>query len=382
MRVLFLAGMYPTPAYPQKGIFCHEQVKALKQLNIEVDVVVPVTFYDREVNCKEWTLDGVKIRYVKFFKLPRAYGFHRTGKNLYRALNRKIDFKRYDVIHADAALPTGYAAMLASKKHGVPYAVHGHGLDVFLGESYADYKNKDKIVNACKDAFENADAVMGVSQKVLDKISRLVDISNKGYVAYNGVDVKEFLPKEHDNDKVRFITVGNLIWLKGHDYTIRAIKFLVDKGNTNLHLDIVGRGDKEEELKNLTNELGLNDLVTFHGYIPYDKVRDMMQVSDVFVLPSYYEALGCVYLEAMACGLPVIGCYDNGIDEVYKNGEQGFLIENQNQEQLNCAMEKLLDKVLAKKMGKSARDLVENGFTWVNSSLSVLNVYQTMIKEK
>ena len=131
MKVLYLTGMYPTPAYPQKGIFCHEQVKALKNLGIEVTVVVPLTFYDREVKVKEWDYEGVHIRYVRFFKLPRAYDFHRTGKALFRRLDKALDLKAFDIYHADSPLPTGSAVAYASKKYGVPFIVHGHGLDVF-----------------------------------------------------------------------------------------------------------------------------------------------------------------------------------------------------------------------------------------------------------
>ncbi len=382
MKVLFLAGMYPTPKYPQKGIFCHEQVRALTALGVDVDVVVPITFYDKEVDCKEWEFEGIKIRYIRFFKLPRAYGFQNTGKHLYRALKRKLDFSKYDVIHADSALPTGYAAMLASKKYNVPYVIHGHGLDVFLGESYDGYANKEKIIASCQKAFEQASAVIGVSDKVLQNVATRISIEGKGYVAFNGVDTERFVPKEHDNAFTRFISVGNLIWLKGHDYTIRAVAALVEKGYTNFHLDIFGRGDLEEELKTLVKTLDLEEYITFHGYVPYDMVRDQMQQSDGFVLPSYYEALGCVYLEAMACGLPVIGCKGNGIDEVYVDGVHGYLIENKNQDELNVAMEKLLDKTVCKEMGKSARTLMVEGFTWKHSAQKVMEVYENVINGK
>ncbi len=380
MKVLFLAGMYPRPAYPQKGIFCHEQVRALKQIGVEVDVVVPVVFYDRETTCKEWTFEGVNVRYVRFFKLPRAYGFQNTGKYLYKALKRKIDFTKYDVIHADAALPTGYAAMLASEKFKVPYVIHGHGLDVFLGESYQGYRNKNKIIAVCQMVYEKAAAVIGVSNKVLQKIAVRVPMQEKGFIAFNGVDTDRFFPIERENLITRFVSVGNLIPLKGHDYTIRAIKALVDKGYTNLHLDIVGNGYLDEELKRLVCQLQLEEYITFYGYIPYDGVRDIMQQSDAFVLPSYYEALGCVYLEAMACGLPVVGCYDNGIDEVYEDGKQGFLIENKNQEQLIAVMERLLNKDVCRKMGQMARGQMLEGFTWIHSAKSVLSVYERIKK--
>lgn len=379
MKILYLTGMYPTPEYPQKGIFCHEQVKALRQLKIDVDVVVFLPIYDKEVRLKTWYLDGVRIKYLHFFKLPKAYNFHRTGKYLYYALRHNVDIRKYDIIHADAALPSGYAAMLISKKYNIPYVVHGHGLDVFLEESYREYRNRNKIVSACQKAFENANAIIGVSQKVLDKISVRVSLENKGFVAFNGVDINQFKPKEHQNNVTKFISVGNLIPLKGHDYTIRAIKSLVDCGYKDFHLDIVGRGYLEKELKDLVIQLGLEEFISFYGYIPYVQVKNMMQESDVFVLPSWYEALGCVYLEAMACGIPIIGCYENGIDEICSDGKQGYLVNNKDGIQLTNAMKKmLLDGEQKKRMGESARQLVALKYTWLDSAKSVLSVYKTV----
>ncbi len=382
MKVLYLTGMYPTPEYPQKGIFCHEQVKALKELGIDVDVVVPLPFYDKEAKLSTWEYEEVRVRYIRFFKLPRAYDFHKTGKHLFHALKRKMNLKQYDLIHADAALPTGQAAMLISKKYNIPYAVHGHGLDVFLEQSYRGYKNCDKIVAACSEVFENATAVIGVSQKVLERIALRVSVDHKGFVAYNGVDIDKFVPKAHSNEIFRFITVGNLIPLKGHQYTIKSVKALVDQGYTKLHLDLVGRGCLEQELKTLVQELGLSEYITFHGYVPYTEVRNMMQLADAFVLPSYYEAFGCVYLEAMACGLPVIGCLKNGIDEVYQNGVHGYLIENQNQEQLTGAMEKLLNDDTRATLSQNACELVRERFTWRDSAKSVAQVYRNITERE
>lgn len=382
MKVLYITTMYPIPKYPQKGIFCHEQVKALKELGVEVDVVVPIPFYDREVTVKEWTYEGVKIRYIRFFKLPGARDFHKTGNALYRVLKRTLDLGQYNIYHADAAMPTGYAMKLASEKFVKPFVVHGHGLDVFLGESYAGLKNCNKIIRSCEQVYQEADAVIGVSQKVLDKIQLKVDIKGKAFVAYNGVDVEKFIPidKNKAGDVVRIISIGNLIPLKGHEYTLRAIRQLVDDGYSNLEFHLVGRGRLEEQLKQLVNELRLEEYVTFYGYVPYADVIDILQQSDIFVLPSYYEALGCVYLEAMACGLPAIGCEGNGIDEIIYNGRDGYLIKEKNVLQIVNCLKDLFDISKREEIGSTARETVSMKYTWRDSANSVLAVYQRLIR--
>lgn len=381
MKILYITTMYPTQKYPQKGIFCHEQVKALKKLGVEVDVVVPIPFYDREVSVKEWLYEGVKINYVRFFKLPGARDFHKTGHALYRALKRRIDLKKYDIYHADAALPTGYAMMKATRKLHKPFVVHGHGLDVFLEESYAGLKNCEQIVECCKLVYQNADAVIGVSRKVLEKIQTKLDITEKDFVAYNGVDVEKFAPSERvDTEEViRIISIGNLIPLKGHEYTLRAISQLIDQGYENVQLTLLGKGELEPELKALVEELKIENYVTFGGYVPYEQVAQQLKESHIFVLPSYYEALGCVYLEAMACEIPVIGCRNNGIDEIIKDGKTGFLVDIKSVEQITERLQDLMSDMRRSEMGKEARKQMVSNYQWSHSAKSVRHVYEHIL---
>ncbi len=376
MKVLYITMMYPVPKYPQKGVFCHEQVKALKQIGVEVDVVVPLPFYDKDYEKSEWDYEGVHIRYIRYFKLPGVRGFENIGKYLYHALKRaKIDFDQYDILHADAPLPAGDAMRTISQKYGIPLVVHGHGLDVFLEESYKNAKNCDKIVKTSIRVYQEAAAIVGVSQKVLDQIQKKVDISKKGYVVYNGVDTDEFVPVVHKNRRIEIVSIGNLIPLKGHDYTIQAVKKIVEKGKYDIHLTIAGRGEKEAELKTLVEKLELSKYVQFVGYVTYDKIVSLLQNSDVFVLPSYYEALGCVYLEAMACGVPVIGCWGNGIDEIIRNGQDGYLVEGKNVESIVENVEKMLEKNHYKEMGRLARENVEKSYRWLDSAQSLREIY-------
>lgn len=376
MRVLYISGMYPNPTYPQKGIFCHEQVKALIQEGIEVDVLVPMAFYDKEYTTKIWEYEGIKIRYIRYLKYPGIQFFQFIGMSLYLSLLcSHINFERYDVIHADAPLPAGDAARILSNKYGIPYVLHGHGLDVFSDESYAKYKNCTSIMNISIRAYQQANAVIGVSRKVLDKIQTKVDIKKNGFVVYNGVDIKKFYPKPFKHDKIIVTSIGNLIPLKGHEYTLEALKRLNDKYPGLFHMTLIGRGPLEDKLKQLAQQLGIEQMVDFKGYVPYKAIRDYLQKSDIFVLPSYYEALGCVYLEAMACGIPSIGCRGNGIDEIIEDGVDGYLIHNKNVEDLVRCIEKLLDPSLRGKMGINCRKKIEDNYTWQVSAIHLKKIY-------
>lgn len=378
MRVLYITTMYPVPAYPQQGVFCHEQVKALKQLGVDVTVAVPIPFYDKQRE-NRWDYEEVHIRYVRFFKLPGGRDFHRTGRALFHALDKAFDLNAYDIYHADAPLPSGYAAMIASGKYGKPFVIHGHGLDVFLEGSYANLKNSNKISATCQMVYQNASAIAGVSQKVLDKIQERVDIRDKAYVVYNGVDTNKFFPVEHQNDVLTIVSIGNLIPLKGHDYTIKAVEGLIEQGYTNIKLIIAGRGYLENDLKELVHSLELDNYVEFIGYIPYEDVVKLLQKSDIFVLPSWYEALGCVYLEAMACGVPAVGCWGNGIDEVITDGENGYLVECRNTKQIIDKIKKMIEQDNVKLLGGKARLTVEEKYKWEDSASMLKRIYGEII---
>ena len=383
MKVLYISGMYPTPDYPQKGIFCHEQVKALKQIGVDVDVVVPMTVYDKEYETKKWKYEDVEIQYVRFLKLPGGRGYEHIGKLLYYSLLLSgIKFQEYDIIHADAPLPAGDAALKLSKKYKIPFVVHGHGLDVFFDESYKDAPNCKKISKVCKQVYEQANAIAGVSQKVLNCIQERVDIYDKSYVVYNGVDTTKFYTMSEKISEKYILTVGNLIALKGHDDTIKAFAKLVNSGVTDVRLKIAGRGPLEMELKDLVERLGISNYVDFLGYVPYEKIAELMRNASLFCLPSWYEALGCVYLEAMASGIPTIGCYGNGIDEVITDGLDGFLVDNKNVQQIFEKMKMIFQGKAYENVGVKARKTVEDNYKWIDSAKNLLRLYGEIKDDK
>ena len=108
-----------------------------------------------------------------------------------------------------------------------------------------------------------------------------------------------------------------------------------------IRLKIVGEGVERSSLEAQVKNLGLERVVEFLGRLPYEQVAEKMRESHVFVLPSYYEALGCVYLEAMACGIPTIGVKGMGIDEIIVDGENGLLTEQKDAESIVVQIKRL-----------------------------------------
>ncbi len=110
------------------------------------------------------------------------------------------------------------------------------------------------------------------------------------------------------------------------------------------------------------------------------EVAKAMQSCEIFALPSRYEGLGCVYLEAMACGKPAIGCRGQGIAEVIQQGHNGFLVGEDNEKELALVLKMLLgDLSLREKISVAARDTVVDRFTLSQQAQRLARIYQECI---
>ena len=192
----------------------------------------------------------------------------------------------------------------------------------------------------------------------------------------NGVDADYFKPaaieKRADN---RIIFIGRLDQWKGVDFLIRAFKILL-AGAVPAHLDILGDGPDREKLQQQAADLGLQDVLTFHGAV--HGVAPYLQHASLFVLPSLSEGMPNVVLEAMACGLPVIATRVGGIVDIIDNEKNGSLVDAQRPDQLYEAMKQLLtDKELAQRLGRAARKTIEERF----SLPVIVNRYSTLYQE-
>src|SRR5262249_44842148 len=109
-----------------------------------------------------------------------------------------------------------------------------------------------------------------------------------------------------------------------------------------VYLDIVGQGGERVGLESLAHELNISQRVRFHGRVSRSEVARLLRDCTLFALPSSYEGLGCVYLEAMASGKVAIGCLGQGIEEVIRHGSNGWLIDPGNVDQLTTSFTTLL----------------------------------------
>lgn len=182
-----------------------------------------------------------------------------------------------------------------------------------------------------------------------------------------GIDIIKFqyFPYEEKRSSlVEFISVGYLLQRKGVDLIIRALLEVI-KANDKVRLRIVGDGPQREFLEDLTKELNLSDYVIFEGFIPNNEIQTYYQKAHIFVSMSRSESWGQMYLEAMACGLPIISSKNVGSESIIQDGEFGYLVEQENVKSLTEKMLYLVEhqeKIAS--FGVKARQEVEDKYDW------------------
>lgn len=255
--------------------------------------------------------------------------------NLYKIrkehLERVLSITNIDVIHAHVSYPAGYIAYLLSKKFNIPYIVTEH-----MGPfPFKTLMKGNKPIKEIELAINNAYIVVAVSEYQKREILSFglkEPIVIPNFINEDDYSLSTNLKK---TDKFTFLTVGFLVPQKGIDLLIKAIP---KSGLCNVaEFRIVGDGPLFEKYKNLSIKMNVEKCIKFLGRISRDRVKREFTNCDCFVLPSRHESFGVVYIEALACGKPVIATKCGGPEDIV-NDKVGLLIEKENIEELARAL--------------------------------------------
>jgi glycosyltransferase involved in cell wall biosynthesis len=261
----------------------------------------------------------------------------------------------------------GYVHLLnRTEWNSIPIAIHLHGPLIMLGQTIG-WPEKDSEFYRIGTEMERtslrlADAVFSSSKCAAEWCAReygltLGDIP----VIHTGVDTNLFVPCTEKPASPTVVFAGKLTRNKGVHLLVEACASLVSRF-PDLRLRLVGRGELRviEELRAIAASAGSSDLLELVGFVDHSNLATYLAAAHVFAAPSQYEGgPGLVYLEAMACGVPVIACAGSGASEVVSDGENGFLVERDDVESLTNALGKLLgNRELQAAMGARARDFV------------------------
>lgn len=232
--------------------------------------------------------------------------------------------------------------------------------------------------------FTRAAAVHCVSEAIKNEATKYGLDMRKAEIIHPAVDATFFHPvkeQQHAWDSLRIITAGSLNWVKGYEYALQAIRYLIDL-NIKIRFDIIGEGSDRQRILYTVYDLGLEDCVHLHGRLSSDQIRDHLQHSDVFLLSSLSEGISNAALEAMACGLPVVTTDCGGMREAITDGVEGFVVPRRNPEATARALVKLYNgPILRQDMGHAARARVLQQFTLAQQVRRFISMAQKLISD-
>lgn len=227
-----------------------------------------------------------------------------------------LDNREYDLIHAFFALPCGYIARRYRAR--VPYIVSLRGSDV-PGFNTRLARIEPLLKPVFRRVLRDAAAIQANSEGLRDLALRTAEPAEIEII-YNGVDCEQFRPPTSlgRSGALRLISVCRLIERKGVGDLIEALP-RVKAALGDCRLTIVGEGNLESELKAQAARLGVTEDIEWLGFVEHDKLPELYNQADIFILPSHYEGMSNSLLEAMAAGLAVVVTDTGGTRELFRN---------------------------------------------------------------
>ena len=227
--------------------------------------------------------------------------------------------------------------------------------------------------------YRSAVKIIAVSQEVKEIIRKEYRLSESNVVVLKNGIIFENSDKIPANIKFEFklsrncqvlIGVGSLTYQKGFEVLIRAVDELVKQGFDNLFVLIAGEGVERDHLEDLIKSLSLSTYIKLTG-LRHD-IIELMQASDIFVMPSRYEGLSIAMIEAMACALPIVASDAPGLSDYIIYNQNGFLFPiGDHQEMALCIYKLLQDNELKNRLAKGSRESFENEYDMSRNIKSV-----------
>jgi glycosyltransferase involved in cell wall biosynthesis len=376
LHVLTITPFYPSEGDEVSGCFVAETLRELEACGVVSTVIAADSIYHPRRKGSAQS----PATWIRYPQLPGNFGLSSAGNFLgavllprVRELHRRSPMH---VIHAHAALPCGHAAAFLSQRLGIPFVVTIHGLDVFNSCFERGIAARWRRQASLR-VYQSARKVICISDRVRRLLADGAANSPAAEVVYNGTDTSVFAPgPTPSTEPPTLLIVGNLLAGKGHELVLRAFA-RVKAAHPGLQCRIIGEGADRGRFERLAGDLGLSDQIHFLGRRSRAEVAEAMRSCTVFVLPSRYEGLGCVYLEAMACAKPVIACRGQGIDEIIDHGSNGWLIPVDGLEDLVQGLQVLLGNAeLRAQISQAARQTILDNLTMSQQAQNLLKLYQ------
>ncbi len=345
------------------------------------DVTV-ITLQLSTTDLQHENLDGIVILRAPFL---RVFPFRTTSLDFFiDRLFRSMEHM-FTIIHCHTPIPLTVKTCLPvlTTVH-TPLKVDGRHQEII------DFKSLgSKLITTIvapyfeHKLFNNSKQITAVSRMVAIELEEYGLFANGIPVIGNGVDEKMFVPSDNKNCIEKYVLyTGVLRARKGLFDLIKCAQIVCSK-RKDVKFVICGKGPFLNRLQRYVYEMGLQKNVALLGYVPRETLLKTYQNATVQVVPSHYEGLPTVLLEAMSCGLPVVATDIGGNNEVISSGVNGLLVPPKNPNKMAQAILLLLDNPkMREKLGGAARKTIEDRYTWDKIADKILFFYENLSQNK
>jgi len=404
-KAVIVAEFYPSQRDPVLGIWAHRQALAVAAAGAEVHVLalhrlvppraalqsgpagVAATVSKMLSEPRRQIRDGIPVSYVSYVSPPRERSYASWGvwaaPPLALALRRLARSFAFNLIHAHNAVPAGDAVR---RSHiAAPLIVSVHGGDV-LYTAVRDQAGADAVaagLGAARLVLANSQEIATLARAHGAGETRVVhlgsDLPPAAASRRRESAAGEWGPAREGHPTL--VTVAHLVARKRHGDVLRALAVLGPRHPT-LRYSIIGDGPERAALEGLATRLGVAARVDFHGQLAPQEAIEQARRCTLFVMPSTEEAFGVAYVEAMAGGVPAIGCRgEPGPEEIAAAGDGFMLVPPGDIERLTQRIDELLsDPHRLREAGQRARATVAANFTWERCGEQTLAAYEHVLR--
>jgi glycosyltransferase involved in cell wall biosynthesis len=389
-HVLSLTTLYPNAVNPRFGTFVARSMEALaKRGDWRVTLVNPIGLPPLALGRYRPLADlpatstesGITIHRPHFTLIPRigarrnAAAIARAALPLVQAIHAETPI---DLIDAQFFFPDGPAAAIIAKAMGLPLSIKARGSDIsFWGEQ--GFARQQMV-----DAAKAATGLLAVSHDLAGQMAVMGMDAGKITVHYTGLDRDRFRPLEHTQlrsqlsrelgfalpDNAPLIAcIGALIERKGQGIAITALNDI-----PGARLVLVGKGDDEARLRALAVSEGVETRVFFAGSVDHDLMPLILSAADVMVLPTVAEGLANAWVEALACGTPVVTSDVGGAREIITCDTAGRLVDRNPQ-----AVAAGINAVLNAPPSRDAVAALTEHFSWEANAAALAAHYERLL---
>jgi glycosyltransferase involved in cell wall biosynthesis len=291
-----------------------------------------------------------------------------------------------DIVHVFFGIPDGPIGWLLKRAYHLPYIISLRGADVPSSEVKRFAKHYRYLRPFIRYLWRDADALAAVSNGLRSHALE-TDPDTPMDIIPNAIDLSLFTPPitrgEKDDASVSLLFVGRLTAFKNVETLLEAVSILRNLNPGDFRLEIIGEGERRANLERKISELEIGKLVRMSGWVGHPEIIDRYRQADIFVTATIWEGMPNTVLEAMACGLPIIGTRASGMGELVRDGVNGYLVPTNDAAAMADRIARLVNNGFERRrMGKESRKIAEREFAWDYIAQKYEEVYQRVLVAK